>query len=114
MFLWMIEEFAFILCHLSKDDRDGVLVLGHKLLLLARSHCCQKRGSCHIGVTPLDRLPACSFQTLEHAMLVPDTIQLERLAWAVFDNVMGPGEAPPLAGFETYNQIVGRLASKAY
>ena len=114
MFLWMVEEFAFILCHLHKDDRDGVLVLGHEILLLARSHCRQKRGSHHAGATPLDRLPACPFQNLEHAMLVPDTIQLERLAWAVFDNIMGPGEAPPLSGFKTYNQIIGRLASKAY
>ena len=110
----MIEEFAFILCHLPKDDWDGALVLGHKLLLLVRSHCCRKRGSRRAGATPLDRLPACSLQTLEHAMLVPDTIQLERLAWAVFDNIMGPGEAPPLSSFETYNQIVGRLARKAY
>ena len=47
-------------------------------------------------------------------MLVPDTIQLERLVWAVFDNIMGPGEAPPLCGFETYDQIIGCLASKAY
>ena len=45
-------------------------------------------------------------------MLAQDTIQLEHLAWAVFDNIMGPGEAPPLSGFETYNQIVGCLASK--
>ena len=114
MFLWMIEEFAFILCHLPKDDWDGALVLGHELLLLAHSHCCRKRGSRCAGTTPLDRLPTCSLQTLEHAMLVPDTIQIERLAWAVFDNIMGPGEAPPLSGFETYNQIVGRLARKAY
>ena len=27
---------------------------------------------------------------------------------------MGPGEAPPLCGFETYDQIVRCLASKAY
>ena len=47
-------------------------------------------------------------------MLAPDTIQLERLAWAVFDNIMGPDEAPPLCGFETYDQIIRRLASKAY
>ena len=38
-------------------------------------------------------------------MLVTDTIQLEHLAWAVFDNIMGPGETPPLSGFETYGQI---------
>ena len=114
MFLWMVEEFAFILCHLCKNDRDGALDLGHELLLLVHSHCHRKRGSRHAGATPLDRLPACPFQTLEHTMLAPDTIQLERLAWAVFDNIMGPGEAPPLSRFETYNQIVGHLASKAY
>ena len=114
MFLWMVEEFAFILCHLPKDDRDGALVLGHELLLLACSQCRRKRGSRHTGATPLERLPTCSFQTLEHAVLAPDTIQLERLAWAVFDNIMGPGEAPPLSGFKTYNQIVRCLASKAY
>ena len=44
MFLWMIEEFAFVLCHLHKDDHDGSLVLGHELLLLAHSQCCRKRG----------------------------------------------------------------------
>ena len=27
---------------------------------------------------------------------------------------MGPGEAPPLSGLETYSQILGRLAGKAY
>ena len=27
---------------------------------------------------------------------------------------MGPGETPPLCGFETYDQIIRRLASKAY
>ena len=47
-------------------------------------------------------------------MLAPDTIWLERLAWAVFDNIMGPAEAPPLCGFEMYNQIIRCLASKAY
>ena len=114
MFLWMVEEFAFILYRLHKDDRDGALVLGHELLLLAHSHCCWKKGSRRAGATPLDRLPACPFKTLEHIMLAPDTIQLECLAWAVFDNIMGPGETPPLSGFETYNQIVGHLVSKTY
>ena len=87
----MVEEFAFILCHLRKDDQDGALVLGHELLLLARSRCRRMRGSRRAGATALDRLPTCSFQTLECAMLAPDTIQLECLAWAVFDNIMGPG-----------------------
>ena len=114
MFLWMPEEFAFILCHLRKDDQDGAMVLGHELLLLARSRCRRKRGSRRPGTTPLDKLPTCSYQTLERAMFAPDTIQLEQLAWAVFDNVMGPGETPPLCGFETYDQIIRHLASKAY
>ena len=32
----------------------------------------------------------------------------------MFDNVIGLGEAPPLCGFETDDQIVKHLASKAY
>ena len=110
----MVEEFTFILCHLHKNDRDGALVLGHELLLLACSQCCQKRGLCRAGPTPLDRLLACTFETLEHAVLVTDTIQLEHLAWVVFNNIMGPGEMPPLSGLETYNQIIRRLLGKAY
>ena len=43
-----------------------------------------------------------------------DTTQLEHLAWAVFDNIMGPGKAPPLSGLKTYNQIVRHLVGKAY
>ena len=105
MFLWMVEEFAFVLCHLHKDDHDGSLVLGHELLLLACNRCCWKRGgargSCRTGPTPLDRLPACTFKTLEHAVRAADTIQLEHLAWVVFDNIMGLGETPPLSGLET-------------
>ena len=114
MFLWMLEEFAFILCHLRKDDQDGAMVLGHELLLLAHSHCRQKRGSLHPGATPLDKVPTCSYQPLERAMSAPDMIQLERLAWAVYDNVIGPSETPLLCWFETYDQIIKCLASKAY
>ena len=47
-------------------------------------------------------------------MLVMDTIQLECLAWVVFDNIMGPSETPPLSGLETYNQIIGHLSGKIY
>ena len=115
MFLWMVEEFAFVLWHLHKDDNRS-LVLDHDLLLLACSWCCQKRGgawgSCCAGPTPLDRLATCTFKTLEHAVLVTDTIQLEHLTWVVVDNIMGPGETPPISGLETYNQIIGRLAGK--
>ena len=112
MFLWMI------LSHLRVNDCDGLLVLGHELLLLACSRCCRKRGggwgSHRTGPTPLDRLPTCTVKTLECAVRATDTIQLERLAWDVFDNVMGPGKTPQLSRFETYGQILRRLVDKAY
>ena len=63
---------------------------------------------------PLDRLPTCTFKILECAVLATDTIQLEHLAWAVLDNIMGPDEAPSLSRLETYNQIIRCLAGKAY
>ena len=47
-----------------------------------------------------------------HAVWATDTIQLECLAWAVFDNVMGPGKMPQLSGFETYGQILRCLVDK--
>ena len=118
IFLWMIEGYTFILCHLCGDDCNGFLVLDHELLLLACSRCCRKRGGVQglrrTGPTPLDRLPTCTFETLECTVWAADTIQLEHLAWAVFDNVMGPGEMPRLSGFKTYSQILGCLVDKAY
>ena len=95
MFLWMIEEYVFILSHLRINDCDRQLVLGHELLLLACSRCCRKRGggqgSCSAGQTPLDRLPACSLDTLECAVCSRNTIPLECLMWAMYDNVLGLG-----------------------
>ena len=118
MFLWMIEEYAFIPCHLHRDDRNGFLVLGHELLLLAHSQCWpEERG--RLGImpcrpNPLERLPTCTFKTLECAVRAADIIQLECLAWAVFDNIIGPGEMPPLSGSETYSEILESLAGKEY
>ena len=37
MFLWMLEEYTFILHHLHIKDHDGLLVLSHELLLLVCS-----------------------------------------------------------------------------
>ena len=116
MFLWMIEEYVYILFHLHVDDHDGLLVLGHELLLLAHSRCCRKRGGGwglhRMSPTPLDRLPACTLKTLKCVVQAKDTIQLEHLAWGVFDNVMG--KMPQLSGFETYSQILRCLVDKAY
>ena len=33
---------------------------------------------------------------------------------AVFDNIVGLGETPPLSGLETYAQIIEHLAGKAF
>ena len=79
MFLWMLEEYMYILSKLCMDDRDGLMVLGHELLLLTWSRCCRKRGggraSCHPGALSLDHLLACSRDILEHAVCsTKDTI----------------------------------------
>ena len=56
MFLWMLEEYVYLLCRLHKDDQDGRVVLGHELLLLTCSRCCRKRGGgrvpCHLAHCP--------------------------------------------------------------
>ena len=83
------------------------MVLGHELLLLAHSRCCKKRGGGRaphrLSVLSLDHLPACSIDTLEHAVhSVRDTTALECLAWAVYDNQLGPGKSLSLSGYESY------------
>ena len=117
MFLWMIEEYNFILSHLRVNDHNRLMVLGHELLHLACSRCCRKKrgpGFMPHGPNSLDQLPTCTLKTLECVVQATDTIQLECLAWAVFDNVMGPGKTPQISGFKTYGQILRHLVDKAY
>ena len=119
MFLWMLEEYMYILSRLCADDWDGQMVLAHELLLLACSRCCRKRGGgqgpCRTGVQPLDSLPACSRDTIERAAhSTKDTIALECLAWAMYDNQLGPGKSPSLSGMESYGQILWCLLIKHF
>ena len=118
MFLWMLEEYVYILSRLCMDDQDGQMVLGHELLLLACSRCCRKRGggwgSCHTGALSLDHLSSCARDTLEHAVhSTKDTISLECL-WAMYNNLLGPGKLPSLSGFESYSQVLQCLVDKAF
>ena len=119
LFLWMLEEYVHILGWLCEDNRNGHMVLGHKLLLLTCSRCCSKRGggrgSCQPSVLSLDCLPACSTDTLEHAVCMSkDTTSLEHLAWAVYDNLLAPRKSPSLSGYESYGQVLQCLVDNAY
>ena len=95
------------------------MVLGHKLLLLAHSRCCRKRGGGraprHPSMLSLDHLPACSRDTLEHAVhSTKDTTALECLVWAIYDNQLGPGKSPSLSGYESYRQVLQHLVDKMF
>ena len=119
MFLWMLEEFEYILFGLHADDQDGLMVLGHKLLLLMHSRCCRKRRGGRASFCPavlsLDHLPACSRDTLEHAVhSSKDGVALECLAWAVYDNQLAPEKSLSLSGFESYGQVLQCLVAKAF
>ena len=95
------------------------MVLAHELLLLACSRCCRKRGGgwgpCRTGAQPLDSLPSCSRDTIEcTAHSTKDTIALECLAWAVYDNQLGLGRSPSLSSMESYGQVLQHLVDKAF
>ena len=94
------------------------MVLRHKLLLLVHSRCCRNRGRgwgpCCTGALSLDHLPA-FLDTLEHAVCcTKDTIPLEHLAWAMYDNQLGSGELQLLSSFKSYRQILRCLVDKAF
>ena len=83
------------------------------------SRCCRKRGGgrapCHLGTLSLDHLPACSRDTLEHAVCsTKDTIALEHLVWAIYDNQLGPGKSLSLSGYESYRQVLQCLVDRAF
>ena len=118
MFLWILEEFVYILGLLHKD-RDRHMVLGHELLLLTCSRCCSKRrggrGLCHISALSIDLLPACSLDTLECTVwALKDTMSLECLTWEVYNNLLVPGQSLLLSGFNSYGQVVQHLVDKVY
>ena len=92
---------------------------GHKLLLLTYNRCCRKRGGtrapCCPGMQSLDHLSACARDTLECAVCsTKDTIALECLAWAIYDNQLGPWKSPSLSGFESYRQVLQHLVDKVF
>ena len=97
------------------------LVLGHKLLLLVWSRCCNKRGwgrgGCHTSVLLMDHLPACSPDTLE-CIICPGFrrhyISGTPHAWAVYNNFLVPGQSPQLSGVKSYGQVVQYLVEKVY
>ena len=43
-----------------------------------------------------------------------DTVALEYLAWAVYDNLLGPGRLPSLSGYESYGQVLQCLLDKVF
>ena len=118
MFLWMLEEYVYILGLLCEDNRDGCMVLGNKLLLLVHSRCCSKRDEAEDDAAPtlsIDLLPACSTDTLEHAVhMSMDTTSLECMAWAVYNNLLAPKKSLSLSGYESYGQVLQCLVNNAY
>ena len=96
MFLWMLEEFVYILGRLHEEDRDGCMVLGHELLLLMHIRCCSKRGGGRgLCCTP----PHClsTFYLLAHLdtleCILYGHVQEHHVigmpsAWVVYDNFL--------------------------
>ena len=113
------NTFQYILSKLCMDDQDRQMVLAHELLLLMHSRCCRKGGggcgSHHAGAQSLDSLPACFWDILECAAhATKDTVALECLVWAMYDNQLGLGKSPILSGKESYGQILWCLIDKAF
>ena len=43
-----------------------------------------------------------------------DTIALECLAWAVYNNILAPGKSPSLSGYESYGQVLECHVAKMF
>ena len=88
MFLFLLEEMAYVYAHISTEDIDGLQVMVYEVLTMAEMwYRLHKR-----SVNPQD-------MTLGDAMshvVLGDIARLERLAWAIFDGVLAAGTSPEL------------------
>ena len=114
MLLWMIDEYFYIMGHLRPEDCDSHVMLGHELLLLMQSHCYKKWGGgrhCCSSMQVADNLSSYWSDTLDHVTWAfNDSMALECLAWAVYDNI----RVPQLTSLESFDQIIECLVEKAY
>ena len=94
MFLFLLEEMAYVYTHVSADDADGLWVMAYKVLAMAEMqyHLCKR------SANPQDMTQGNAMSRV----VLGDLARLERPVWAIFDGALAAGESPELRSDESW------------
>ena len=98
IFLYVLDELFHIFKKLKADDFDVQCIIMWEILHIAQC-CCTEQCGCE----------KVKENTLRDAYLHVDfqeVINLERLAWAIYDGIFVPGRMPDLSGYQDGDCIV--------
>ena len=104
IFLFLLEEMAYVYAHVSTDDANGLQVMAYEVLAMAEMWYCL----CKRSANPQDMMRG---NAMFHVVL-GDLAGLERLSWAIFDGALATGESPELRPNESWEQVVCGIFDK--
>ena len=104
MFLFLLEEMAYVYACISTEDVNGLQVMAYEVLTMAEMRYCLWKRSAN----PQDMTQG---NTMSRVVL-GNLSRLERLVWAVFDRVLAAGAPPELRPNESWEQVVHGIFDK--
>ena len=104
MFLFLLEEMAYVYAHISAEDVDGLQVMVYEVLTMAEMwYHLRKRSANPQDMTRGDAMSC---------VVLGDLARLERLTWAVFDGALAVGTSPVLRPDESWERVVHGIFDK--
>ena len=104
MFLFLLEEMAYVYARISTEDIDGLQVMAYEVLAMAEMRYCLHKRSAN----PQDMM----WGDAMSRMVLGDLSRLERLMWAVFDGFLVAGVPPELRPNESWEWVVHGIFDK--
>ena len=104
MFLFLLEEMAYVYAHINTDDVNGLWVMAYEVLVMAEMqyHLCKR------SANPQDMMQG---NAMSHIVL-GDLNRLERLMRAIFDVALAAGVSPEFGPDESWEWVVHGIFDK--
>ena len=100
MLLYVLDELFYIYTQVKNSQRvDDKLVLAYKILYIS-ANCCTDRRNGIKKISVPDALALLNMEDVQH---------LERLTWAVYDDVLLVGPRPELSGNHPWCTVLAGL-----
>ena len=104
MFLFLLEEMAYVYTRISTEDIDGLQIMAYEVLAMAEmQYHLHKRSTNPQDMTQGDAMSR---------VVLGDLAGLEKLVWAIFDGALATGASPELGPDESWERVVHGIFDK--